>query len=56
MLEKMEEAIKNGQSRDTENIGHKTRNKVKQNRKLKRKATQTSPKTRDVPLLNNIIG
>jgi hypothetical protein len=30
----MEEAIKNGQSRDTENIGHKTRNKVKQNRKL----------------------
>ena len=31
MLENTEEAIKNGQSRDTLNVGHRTEEEVKQN-------------------------
>jgi hypothetical protein len=33
MLEKTERTIKNGQSRDTGNIEHKTQNEDKQNKK-----------------------
>jgi hypothetical protein len=32
MLENTEEAIKNGQSRDTLNVGHRTEKEVKQNK------------------------
>ena len=40
MLEKTDRAIKNGQTRDTEIIGHKTKqtNRKPQHRKLKRSA------------------
>ena len=53
MLEKTEGAIKNGQSRDTGNIGHtrcrmntnkSKKQKKTQHRKLKRWATHTDPK------------
>ena len=33
MIEKTEEAIKNGQSRDTGNVGYKIQNADKQNKK-----------------------
>jgi len=38
MVEKTVGAIKNGQSRDTGNIGHKTQNEYKQNNQQQQKA------------------
>ena len=40
MLEKPEGAIRNDQSRDTSNIGHKTQNENKQNNNKKDNTTQ----------------
>ena len=46
MLENTEGAIKNGQSRDTLNVGHRTEEEVKQNKNTQHKMCWT-------PLLTN---